>query len=56
MENKVLLSFIIPLFNVEKYIAECIHSLYAQDIPIDNYEVIMRFPRDRRSCFPDGTG
>jgi len=50
MENKVLLSFILPLFNVEKYISECVHSLYAQDIPIDNYEVIIV-----NDCSPDSS-
>ena len=34
------LSFIIPFYNVEPYIEECIRSLYAQDVPRDDYEVI----------------
>lgn len=34
------LSFIVPFYNVEPYIEECIRSLYAQDIPLEDYEVI----------------
>lgn len=34
------LSFIVPVYNVEKYIGACLDSLYAQDIPEEEYEVI----------------
>lgn len=34
------LSFIVPFYNVEPYIEECIRSLYDQDIPMEEYEVI----------------
>lgn len=34
------LSIIVPFYNVEPYIEECIHSLYNQDIPLEEYEVI----------------
>ena len=34
------LSFIVPFYNAESYIEECIRSLYAQDIPQTEYEVI----------------
>lgn len=34
------LSFIVPFYNVELYIEECIRSLYNQDITQDEYEVI----------------
>lgn len=36
----IRLSFIVPFYNVEPYIEECIRSLYAQDIPLEEYEVI----------------
>ena len=36
----IRLSFIVPFYNVEPYIEECIRSLYAQDIPQEEYEVI----------------
>lgn len=35
------LSFIIPFYNGGKYIAECLDSIYAQDIPQSEYEVIV---------------
>jgi glycosyltransferase involved in cell wall biosynthesis len=34
------LSFIIPIYNVEKYVERCIRSLEDQDIPGDQYEII----------------
>jgi len=34
------LSIIIPFYNVEPYIAECLDSVYQQDIPEEEYEVI----------------
>lgn len=44
------LSFIVPFYNVEPYIEECIRSLYAQDIPQSEYEVICV-----DDCSPDGS-
>lgn len=44
------LSIIVPFYNVEKYIEECIHSLYDQDIPVSEYEVICV-----DDCSPDGS-
>lgn len=35
------LSFIIPFYNGKKYIKECVNSLYLQDIPTSEYEVII---------------
>lgn len=46
----IRLSFIVPFYNVEPYIEECIHSLYAQDIPREEYEVICV-----DDCSPDGS-
>lgn len=36
----VRLSIIIPFYNVEQYIAQCLDSVYKQDIPEAEYEVI----------------
>ena len=44
------LSIIIPFYNVEKYIAQCLDSVYSQDIPEDEYEVICV-----DDCSPDGS-
>lgn len=34
------LSIIIPFYNVERFIAECLNSVFDQDIPLSDYEVI----------------
>lgn len=39
MEKK--LSIIIPVYNVEKYIRECLESVLRQDLPDDDYETII---------------
>lgn len=33
-------SFIVPVYNVEKYLPECLDSLLEQDIPHEDYEII----------------
>lgn len=37
----IKLSIIIPVYNVEKYIERCLHSCIKQDLPQDEYEVIV---------------
>lgn len=44
------LSIIVPFYNVEPYIEQCIRSLFDQDIPLDEYEVICV-----DDCSPDGS-
>lgn len=34
------ISFILPCYNVERYVADCLNSIYAQDLSEDEYEVI----------------
>lgn len=46
----LLFSLIIPFYNVEKYISECLASVYEQDIPECEYEVICV-----DDCSPDGS-
>lgn len=42
----MFLSFIVPVYNTEAYLDECLRSLIAQDLPADDYEVI---------CINDGS-
>ena len=35
------LSIVVPTYNVEKYIARCLNSLYDQDVSHDTYEIII---------------
>lgn len=34
-------SFIIPLYNAERFIERCVHSIYKQDLPQDLFEIII---------------
>ena len=45
MDN-IKLSFIVPMYNAEKYLNLCIDSLLNQDIPHEEYEII---------CINDGS-
>ena len=36
----MLISFIVPVYNTEKYLNACLDSLLAQDISLDDYEII----------------
>lgn len=47
----IRLSFVIPCFNVERFILECLDSVFACDIPEDEYEVICV-----NDCSTDATG
>lgn len=38
---QVLLSIIIPVYNVENFLEECVNSCYQQGISTDNYELIL---------------
>lgn len=44
------LSFVLPCYNVECYIADCLDSIYAQDLPEEDFEVICV-----NDCSTDGT-
>ena len=46
----IRLSYILPCYNVEPYVAECLNSLYAQDVSEDEFEVICV-----NDCSTDGT-
>lgn len=38
--KRPIISLIIPFYNVERYIGQCLESVYNQDIPEEDYEVI----------------
>lgn len=40
-DYKYKLSFIIPLFNAEKYICDCLDSILNSDLPYDAYEIVV---------------
>ncbi|MBO5462224.1 MAG: glycosyltransferase [Clostridia bacterium] len=42
----MFLSFIVPVYNTEKYLNECLNSLIMQNIPSKEYEII---------CINDGS-
>ena len=44
--TKILISIIIPVYNVEKYLGECLDTVLKQDIPSSEYEII---------CINDGS-
>lgn len=46
VKSEKILSFIVPVYNVEAYLEECLDSLVAQDISYDEYEII---------CIDDGS-
>ena len=48
--SQLKLSIIVPFYGVEPYIEKCIRSLYDQDIPMEEYEVICV-----DDCSPDGS-
>ncbi|WP_418697883.1 glycosyltransferase [Bacteroides sp.] len=35
------LSFIVPIYNAEKYLSECVESLLHQNFPLEKYEIIL---------------
>ena len=37
----MLLSIIVPIYNVEKYVEKCIRSCEAQDISKEDYEIVV---------------
>ena len=50
MKNNLSVSFIVPFYNVEQYIAKCLDSLIDQDIPESDYEIICV-----NDCSPDNS-
>lgn len=48
--EQILLTFVIPCYNVEKYIQRCLDSIYACDLPENLFEVVCI-----NDCSPDDT-
>lgn len=48
--NQILLTFVVPCYNVEKYIQQCLDSIYDCDLPEDRCEVLCI-----NDCSPDDT-
>lgn len=46
----IKISFVLPCYNVERYIADCLNSIYGQDMPEDEFEVVCV-----NDCSTDGT-
>lgn len=41
MQNKIKLSVVVPVYNVEKYLADCLESIFNQDLNPEDFEVIL---------------
>lgn len=39
--NQIILSIVVPVYNVEKYLRKCVDSLLCQDIKPEDYEIIL---------------
>ena len=39
--TSILISFIVPVFNIEKYLVYCLDSLLAQGLNETNYEILL---------------
>ena len=37
----MVLSLIVPVYNVEAYLQKCVESLLNQDLPVTDYEIIL---------------
>lgn len=46
--NQIQLTFVVPCYNVEKYIQRCLDSIYVCDLPENQYEVVCI-----NDCSPD---
>ena len=40
MENKIILSIIIPFYNVEEYFERCLNSIFSQNVLSEHFEVV----------------
>lgn len=47
-KQKIRISFILPFYGVERYVGKCLESIYTQDVPEEQYEIICV-----NDCSPD---
>ncbi len=50
MQHDIILSIIVPVYNVEKFLSECLDSVLKQDIPKERYEIICVNDGSKDSC------
>ena len=41
MRDEIKLSIIVPVYNCQAFISECLDSLVVQDLSIDEYEILV---------------
>ena len=46
------ISFIVPVYNAERYVVQCLHSLYDQNLPSDDFEVVVVNDGSTDGCLP----
>lgn len=51
-KNKVKISVVVPVYNAETYIEDCIRALLSQNYPVDHYEIIM-VDNNSKDCSPE---
>ena len=52
----MILSIIVPVYNVERYLGRCLESLLRQDLMPDTYEIILVDDKGVRINFSSRTG
>ena len=50
MFEKPFISVIVPVYNEENYIRECLDSMFAQDYPVDRMEWFFVYGMSRPDC------
>lgn len=51
-ESKIKISVVVPVYNAEAYIEDCIKALLSQNYPVDHYEIIM-VDNNSKDCSPE---
>lgn len=51
-EERMRLSIVVPVYNVEAFLRKCVDSLLAQNLPVTDYEIILVDDGSTDSCGP----